>query len=98
IDDKRINRTAPTDLDKSLKRITALLVVGPIGTGPIATAVQTFRKVTKKPPTFLDLAEAEAIATRYPVYEKIDLPEGSFGGSPAAPSDDTTTLARSVFL
>jgi len=98
IDDKRISRIAPTDVDKSLKRITALLVVGPIGTGPIAAAVQTFRKVTKKPPTFLDLAEAEAIATRYPVYEKIDLPEGSFGGSPAAPSDDTTTLAASVLL
>jgi hypothetical protein len=46
----------------------------------------------------LDLGEAEAIAARYPVYEKIDLPEGSFGGSPTSPSDDTTTVAASVLL
>jgi TRAP-type uncharacterized transport system substrate-binding protein len=98
IDEKRISRIAPSDLEKSVKRVNALLVVGPIGAGPIATTIQTFRKVTKKPPTFLDLTEAEAIAARDPVYEKIDLPKGSFGGSPPAPSDDTTTLAASVLL
>jgi uncharacterized protein len=98
IDDKRITRLTPTDLADGLKRVRALLVVGPIGPGPIATAVQTFRKVTKKPPTFLDLKEAEAVAARYPVYEAVDLPEGSFGGSPAVPSDDTKTLAASVLL
>ena len=98
LDEKRINRIAPADLEKSVKRINALLVVGPLGAGPIATTIQTFRKVTKKPPTFLDLTEAEAIAARDPVYEKIDLPKGSFGGSPPAPSDDITTLAASVLL
>jgi TRAP-type uncharacterized transport system substrate-binding protein len=98
VDGKHISRIATTDLEKSLKHISALLVVGPIGTGPITTAIQTFRKVTRKPPTFFDLAEAEAIAARNPVYEKIDLPEGSFGGGPATPSDDTTALAASVLL
>ena len=98
IEDKRVVRIAPADLANALKHVHALLVVGPIGPGPIANAVQTFRKVTKKPPTFLDLGEAEAIAARYPVYEKIDLPEGSFGGSPASPSDDATTVAASVLL
>jgi TRAP-type uncharacterized transport system substrate-binding protein len=48
IDDKRITRLTPADLANGLKHIRALLVVWPIGSGPIATAVQTFRKVTKK--------------------------------------------------
>ena len=98
IDDKRITRLASTELANGLKQISGLLVVGPIGPGPIATAVQTFRKVTKKPPIFLDLKEAGAIASRYPVYEQVDVPEGSFGGSPATPSDDTTALAATVLL
>jgi uncharacterized protein len=98
IDDKHITRLAPTDVDNGLKNVRALLVVGPIGPGPIATAVQSFRKLTKKPPTFLDLTEAAAIAARYPVYEAVDLPQGSFGGSPAVPADDAKSLAVSVLL
>jgi TRAP-type uncharacterized transport system substrate-binding protein len=98
LDEKRINRIAPADLEKFVRRISALVVVGPLGAGPIASTIQTFRKVTKKPPTFLDLTEAEAIAARDAVYEKVDLPKGSFGGSPPAPSDDTTTLAATVLL
>ena len=86
LDEKRINQIAPADLEKSVKRINALLVVGPLGAGPIATTIQTFRKVAKKPPSLPDLTEAEAIGARDPVYEKIDLPKGSFGGSPPAPS------------
>jgi len=66
IDDKRITRLASTELANGLKQISGLLVVGPIGPGPIATAVQTFRKVTKKPPIFLDLKEAGAICVSLP--------------------------------
>jgi len=98
IDDKRIVRLAPADLPNGLKQVRALLVIGPIGSGPIATAVQAYRKLTKKPPTFLELKEADAIAARYPVYESVQIPEGSFGGSPATPSDDAKALATSVLL
>jgi len=75
-----------------------VLVIGPIGPGPIADAIQVIRKTAKKPPTFLDLPENEAIAGRYPAYEKIDLPDGAFGGTPAAPSDDVKTVAVNVLL
>lgn len=100
IDSKRVVQLVPADLAETIarKHVHAVVVVGPIGPGPIADAVQVFRKTTKKPPKFIDLGEAEAITARFPVYEKIDIPEGSFGGSPAAPSDDATTVAASVLL
>ena len=99
-EDKHIVRIAPADLAGAIrsKHVAAVLVIGPIGPGPIADAIQVFRKTAKKPPTFLDFAENEAIAGRYPAYEKIDLPDGAFGGTPAAPSDDVKTVAANVLL
>ncbi|MFY9989585.1 MAG: TAXI family TRAP transporter solute-binding subunit [Rhodoplanes sp.] len=80
------------------KHIKALVVVGPIGPGPIADAVEVFRKSTKKPPKFIDLTEAAAIAERYPVYEKAEISDGSIDASPPIPADDVTTVSTSIFL
>lgn len=100
IDDKRIVPLAPAALGEAIvkKHIHAAIVVGPMSAGPIAEAIQVFRKATKKPPKFIDLDEADAIIARYPVYEKLDVPRGAFGGSPAAPDDDVSTVATTVLL
>jgi hypothetical protein len=78
--------------------VAAVAVVGPTGAGPIADAIEVFRKVTRRPPKFLDLSEAEAIAHRFAVYDKAEISAGAFGGSPAVPSDDVTTISTNVLL
>jgi TRAP transporter TAXI family solute receptor len=80
------------------KRVAAVAVVGPNGTGPIARTVEIFRTVTRKPPRFLDLSEARALADRLPVYQESEIPAGSFGGGPTVPAGDVRTLSTRVLL
>jgi hypothetical protein len=99
-DEKQVVRLGLKELSVSLqhKQVAAVAVVGPTGAGPVADAIEAFRKATKKPPKFLDLSEAAAIAGRYPVYEEVEIPVGAFGGSPALPSDKVTTVSTNVLL
>lgn len=100
IDDKHVARLTAKDLFAALesKRIAALLVVSPIGLGPLPEAVQIFRKAGKKPPKFLNLAEADAIAERFPVYQSATIPDGAVDASPPIPDDDVTTIATEILL
>ena len=99
-DEKQIVRLGLAELPAALrhKQVAAVAVVGPTGAGPIADAIEVFRKVTRRPPKFLDLSEAEAIAHRFAVYDKAEISAGAFGGSPAVPSDDVTTISTNVLL
>jgi TRAP transporter TAXI family solute receptor len=99
-DDKHVVHLGLKDLPVSLQRrqVAALLVVGPTGAGAIADAIEAFRKSTKKPPKFLDLAEATAIAERFAVYDEAEISVGAFSGSPAVPSDKVTTISANVLL
>lgn len=98
--DSHIAQLTLKELPEALrgKRIAGLLVVGPLGFGAITDAIQIFRKSAKKPPAFVDLNEAEAIAERFPVYEKADIPVGAFNATPALPADDVSTLATTIVL
>ena len=99
-DEKQIVRLGLAELPAALrhKQVAAVAVVGPTGAGPIADAIEVFRKVTRRPPKFLGLSEAEAIAHRFAVYDKAEISAGAFGGSPAVPSDDVTTISTNVLL
>jgi TRAP-type uncharacterized transport system substrate-binding protein len=99
-DDKHVVRLPLKELSEALqgKRIAGLMAVGPIGPGVIADAVQVFRKSSKKPPTFIELPEAEAISERYPVYDNVEMPDGAIDTSPIMPPDDITTIAVNVVL
>jgi TRAP-type uncharacterized transport system substrate-binding protein len=99
-DKKHIVRLGLKDLPVSLqhRQVAALLVVGPTGAGAIADAIEAFRKSTKKPPKFLDLAEATAIAERFAVYDEAEISVGAFSGSPAVPSDKVVTISANVLL
>ena len=100
IPQQRIRMVAPKDVGAEIagKRIAALLAIGPAGPGPIADAARAIRAATKKDPKFLDFDEADAIAARYPAYKSLDIPKGTFSGSPPVPSDDATALAGTVRL
>jgi TRAP-type uncharacterized transport system substrate-binding protein len=99
-DEKHIVRLGIKDLAAALqqRQVAALLVVGPTGAGPIAAAIEAFNKVTRRPPKFLDLSEATAIAERFAVYDEGVISAGAFSGSPAVPSEKVTTISANVVL
>ena len=99
-DEKQIVRLGIEELPAALrhKQVAAVAVVGPTGAGPIGDAIEVFRKATKRPPKFVGLPEAEAIARRFAVYDKAEISGGAFGGAPALPSDDVTTISTNVLL
>jgi TRAP-type uncharacterized transport system substrate-binding protein len=99
-DEKQVVRLGLSALSDSLlhRQVAALLVTGPTGRGPIADAIEVFRKTTKRPPKFLDLVEAPSITDRFPVYDEAEIGVGAFGGSPAMPSEKVTTISVSMLL
>jgi len=100
IDQSRVVLLSQNDIGPALqhKHVAALMVVGSVGPGNIADAVRIIRTVTKKPPTFLDLEEADVISKRYPVYDSDEIPAAAFVGLPMIPSDGVTTIAATVRL
>jgi TRAP transporter TAXI family solute receptor len=80
------------------KEVAALIAIGPAGPGPAADAVKAIVKATGKPPKFIDLAEAKAIAEEHPVYEEVEIPQGAFVAAPAMPGEAVSTLAVTVRL
>jgi TRAP-type uncharacterized transport system substrate-binding protein len=90
----------PTQLGQILKsrKAVAAIVFGPMGAGPIPDAFASIRKAFKEPPSFLDIAESEAIAARFPAYESFEIKQGTFGGAPPEPDDAINTFAVTVRL
>jgi uncharacterized protein len=100
VDETNIVRLGLKELAVSLqhKQVWAVMVVGSTGAGPIADAIEAFRKSTRKPPKFLDVSEAKAIADRFAVYDEAEISVGAFGGSPALPADKVTTISANLLL
>jgi TRAP-type uncharacterized transport system substrate-binding protein len=100
VKEAEIRLVAPKQAGAEIARghVAALLAVGPAGPGVIADAARAVRLATRKPAKLLDFDEAEAIAARYPAYEKLDIAQGTFAGSPAVPAEDATGLAATVRL
>ena len=62
------------------------------------TIVRGFAKAAGNEIAILPVSEAEALSLRYPVFSKVTLPEGAFGGRPKRPADDVTTIGISYRL
>lgn len=75
------------------KRVDALLVVAPVPSPLISGALAAIASVGRGPATFVPIDEAEAIALREPAFESMEVVRGAFGGTPARPADNLTTLA-----
>jgi TRAP-type uncharacterized transport system substrate-binding protein len=96
-----VRPVAPADVGAQIadERISAVLAIGlPAGPGSIADAARAIRLATGKPPKFLDLDLADAIADRLPAYEKLDVPQGALAGFPPTPAKDAVALAVAVRL
>ena len=68
---------APADVGVALRgrKVAAVVVMGPAGPGAISDAVKAIVKATRKPPKFIALDEAKAIATHHRVYEEVEIPQ-----------------------
>ncbi|VTZ52672.1 TRAP-type uncharacterized transport system periplasmic component-like protein [Methylocella tundrae] len=75
------------------KRIAAALAIGPMGPGEVVDVVSAVRASMKASPKILGIDEADAIHSRFPAFESIDVPAGAFKGRPPIPDDTVSTLA-----
>lgn len=100
IANERIRVVAPMDVGTQIAggHIAALLAIGPPGPGSMSDAARAIRLATEKAPKVLELDGAEAIAERYPAYDKLDVSQGALVGSPPMPPEDAAALSVAVRL
>jgi TRAP-type uncharacterized transport system substrate-binding protein len=96
----RIRFVTPAEAGAQIadERIAALLAIGPTGPGSMADAARAIRLVATKPPKVLELDVADAIADRFPAYEKVDVLQGALAALPPMPPKDAAALAVAVRL
>jgi TRAP-type uncharacterized transport system substrate-binding protein len=84
----------PKELRDALakKLVDVLLVVSPLG-DPLTDEAVAAMAGPKGPPAFVAITDAEAIASRLPAYQKLDLHSGFFKGNPTSPPEDLVTLS-----
>ncbi|GJE12235.1 TAXI family TRAP transporter solute-binding subunit [Methylobacterium longum] len=80
------------------RRVVAAIVAGPLGPGPIPDAFANIQKSFKAKPSYLDIAEADAIVARWPSYESVEIKQGTFGGTPTEPTETINTFAVRILL
>ncbi|KQP90763.1 TAXI family TRAP transporter solute-binding subunit [Methylobacterium sp. Leaf117] len=80
------------------KRVIAALATGPLGPGLIPDAFAGIRKSFKAKPSYLDIAEADAIVARVPAYKAIEIKQGTYGGTPSEPDEAIHTFAVRTLL
>lgn len=81
-----------------LRKIDALIAVGPVTSKQVSEAVSDAARGVKGAIQFVDIAEADAIAKRVPALESVEIEQGTFGGRPARPAESFNTLGYSIRL
>jgi TRAP transporter TAXI family solute receptor len=71
--------------------IDAFMAVGPLDSKTTADAIAATTR-ERGEPKFLPIDVSEAIASRHPLYESGEIPGGTFGTSPARPSEKIETV------
>jgi TRAP-type uncharacterized transport system substrate-binding protein len=77
------------------RKIAAAFVVGPIG-GVSGQTFASIQRAMKGTPTVLGVEEAEAVRRAANGVSATEVPKGVFGGSPAQPEEDLTTIGVTV--
>jgi TRAP-type uncharacterized transport system substrate-binding protein len=96
VDPKAVRRLVVPigDLGKTLreKPVAAVLSVGPVGPGGLVDAVAAMAR-SVGPPRLLAFDDADAIASRFPGLESLDVPKGALRPRPELPDDSVTVMA-----
>jgi TRAP transporter TAXI family solute receptor len=74
------------------QKADAWLAAGPVNSKITLEAIAASTR-DGRPPTFLAIDSAEAIAQNHPMYEASEIPAGAFGGSPDRPEDEVKTIS-----
>ncbi len=87
----------PEDVGQAIqqRKVVAAFVVGPAG-GVSTQTFQSIQRATKGTPTVLGVDDAEAIRRNANGVEATEVSKGIFGGSPAQPEEDLTTLGVTI--
>lgn len=72
-------------------KIDALFAVGPTSSRITADAVAASSRFGS--PTFLDIDAADTIAQKFPRYESVEVPAGTFGAAPSRPAETIKSIA-----
>lgn len=85
---------APTEVNEAIRgnKAEVFMAVGPVNsqitTDAIAATVRDGGA-----PTFLPIDLADAIESRYPIYDATEISPGAFGGAPARPDESVKTIS-----
>jgi TRAP-type uncharacterized transport system substrate-binding protein len=77
------------------RKITAAFVVGTVG-GASAQTFNSIQKAMKGTPTVLGVEDAEAVRRDVNGVDAAEVSKGVFGGSPAQPEEDLTTISTTM--
>jgi TRAP-type uncharacterized transport system substrate-binding protein len=90
----------PAEVGAALRagKIDAVFLVTLPQIGPASDVIHQIVAGSKKPPVFLPVAEAKAIAKRYPTLEETEIVHGAFGGDPPRPDQALETTSVTVLL
>jgi TRAP-type uncharacterized transport system substrate-binding protein len=77
------------------RKITAAFVVGTVG-GVSAQTFKSIQKAMKGTPKVLGVEDAEAVRRDVNGVDAVEVSKGMFGGSPAQPEDDLTTISTTM--
>ena len=75
------------------KRVDAVMAVDVVSSPKLNDMVKAVMAAGGGPPSFLSVAEADAIAQRTPTYETTEVVRGAFGGAPPRPAEEFDTLS-----
>jgi hypothetical protein len=80
------------------EQIAALLAIGPPSPGAMSDAARAIQLATKKAPKVLEIDGADAMAERYPAYDKLEVSPGALVGSPPMPPEEAAAVSVAVRL
>jgi len=95
-----VRLVAPMDVGAQIagEHIAVLLAIGSPGPGVMSDAARAIQLATERAPKVLELDGADAMAERYPAYDKLDVSQGALVGSPPMPPQDAAALSVAVRL
>jgi TRAP-type uncharacterized transport system substrate-binding protein len=77
------------------RKVSAAFVIGPLG-GVSLQTFQSIQKSTKGVPTVLGVEDAEAVRRLSTGIDAAEVSKGVFGGTPAQPEEDLTTIGVTI--
>ena len=99
-DDKvEVVQFAPAEVNEAIRshKADAFLAVGPVNSQITTDAIAaTLREGGT--PTFLPIDLADAIESKYPIYDSTEIAAGAFGTAPARPEESVKTISFSNII